>query len=211
MITIRILAAVCASIVICSGATPARGEPFRVGRLSCIGSPRIGKGLGSTQSLRCVFYRRRSSQPYFYEGRIRRVGLDVGVIQAGTLLLGGLCPKLTANSFRLVKGELCGGERQCRIGTGLWSQRSDRRLAQKYCPAAAIGRASDRHQSGGRIDQLDALVGDREITPRVAMMAAALVDGRTVAMACGGGPHKHRNVPPFCSGFRRMSQLGARS
>lgn len=43
------------------------------------------------------------------------------------------------------------------------------------------------------------------------MMAAALVDGRTTAMACSGGPHEHRNIPSFCSGFRRMSQLGARS
>ena len=118
MITIRILAAVCASIVICSGATPARGEPFRVGRLSCIGSPRIGKGLGSTQSLRCVFYRRRSSQPYFYEGRIRRVGLDVGVIQAGTLswaVFARNSPRIRSGSLR---GSYVGASASVALGPG---------------------------------------------------------------------------------------------
>lgn len=85
MTTIRILAVICASMVICAGVTSARGEAFRVGRLSCVSSSRIGRVLGSTQSLRCVFHRRRSSQRYVYEGRIRRVGLDIGVIQAGTL------------------------------------------------------------------------------------------------------------------------------
>jgi hypothetical protein len=82
---IRILGAICALMLICTGATSARGEAFRVGRLSCIGGPRVGRVLGSTQSLRCVFHRTGSAQRYVYEGRIRRVGLDVGVIQAGTL------------------------------------------------------------------------------------------------------------------------------
>jgi hypothetical protein len=41
--------------------------------------------LGSTQSLRCVFHARRSARQYIYEGRISRVGLDLGVTGAGTL------------------------------------------------------------------------------------------------------------------------------
>lgn len=77
--------AICVSMVICFLATAARAEPFRVGRLSCISGSRVGQVIGSTQSLRCVFHHARSSQRFSYEGRIRRVGLDVGVIQAGTL------------------------------------------------------------------------------------------------------------------------------
>ena len=57
MTTIRILASICASMLICASVTSARAEAFKVGRLSCIGSSRIGRALGSTQSLRCVFRR----------------------------------------------------------------------------------------------------------------------------------------------------------
>jgi hypothetical protein len=69
----------------CVVGSPARADTFRVGRLVCFSTPRVGLVLGSTQSLRCDFYARRSSRHYIYEGRIRRVGLDVGVTGAGTL------------------------------------------------------------------------------------------------------------------------------
>jgi hypothetical protein len=58
---------------------------FRVGRLLCLSSPRIGFLVGSTQSLRCEFYPRGSSRRYIYEGRIRRVGFDLGVTGSGVL------------------------------------------------------------------------------------------------------------------------------
>lgn len=85
MTTIRFLGAICACMMIFAGVSSARGEAFKVGRLECIGSSRVGQVLGSTQSLRCAFHRRRSSRRYIYDGTIRRVGLDVGVIWAGTL------------------------------------------------------------------------------------------------------------------------------
>ena len=85
MQTIRFLGIVCASIFACADASPARAETFRVGRLICISSPRVGLVVGSTRSLRCVFQQRGSSQQYIYKGRIRRVGLDVGVMGSGSL------------------------------------------------------------------------------------------------------------------------------
>jgi hypothetical protein len=104
MTTIRSLAAVCASMVICGIVPSARGEPFRVGALLCASSARVGKVLGSTQSLRCVFHRAGSSQRYIYEGRIRRVGLDVGITRAGTLSWA----VFARNSRRLGPGRLTG-------------------------------------------------------------------------------------------------------
>jgi hypothetical protein len=104
MTAMRIVGAICLSMAICAGAASARGEAFRVGRLSCIGSPRIGQVLGSTQSLQCVFHRRRSSRQYVYEGRIRRVGLDVGVVQASTLSWA----VFARNSPRIRSGTLTG-------------------------------------------------------------------------------------------------------
>jgi hypothetical protein len=84
MRTIRNLGAIGAFALVCTVASPARADTFRVGRLLCFSTPRVGLVVGSTQSLRCVFYRRGSAR-YIYEGRIRRLGLDVGVTGAGTL------------------------------------------------------------------------------------------------------------------------------
>ena len=84
MQTRRLLYALCISVGIIL-ATPAQSEMFRAGRLLCSTSPRIGFLVGSTQSLRCVFYRRASSDRYIYAGRIRRVGLDLGVTGSGVL------------------------------------------------------------------------------------------------------------------------------
>ena len=84
MRTIRNLGAIGAFALVCTVALPARADTFRVGRLLCFSTPRVGLVVGSTQSLRCVFYRRGSAR-YIYEGRIRRLGLDVGVTGAGTL------------------------------------------------------------------------------------------------------------------------------
>ena len=104
MAAIRILGMIFASMVICTGVAAARGEAFRVGRLSCISSPRVGRVVRSTQSLRCVFHRRNSSRRYVYEGRIRRVGLDVGVIRAGSLSW----TVFARNSPRIGPGRLTG-------------------------------------------------------------------------------------------------------
>jgi len=104
MTTIQVLGAICASMLICTGATSARGEPFGAGRLLCVSSARLGRVLGSTQSLRCVFYRSGSSQRYVYEGRIRRAGLNIGVTRAGTLSWA----VFARNSRRLGPGRLTG-------------------------------------------------------------------------------------------------------
>ena len=104
MTATRIVGFICLSTVICAGGTSARSEAFRVGRLSCIGNARIGHVVGSTQSLRCIFHPIRSSQPYVYEGRITRVGLDVGVIRASTLSWA----VFARNSPRIRSGTLTG-------------------------------------------------------------------------------------------------------
>ncbi|MBR0841101.1 DUF992 domain-containing protein [Bradyrhizobium liaoningense] len=81
----RYLAAISAAAVLFAVSSPARAERFRVGRLLCFLEPRVGLVLGSAQSLRCVFTPLRTARQYVYEGRIRRVGLDLGVTSAGTL------------------------------------------------------------------------------------------------------------------------------
>jgi hypothetical protein len=48
-------------------------------------TPRVGLVLGSAQELDCVFNGINPPRQYLYEGRIRRVGVDLGVTSAGTL------------------------------------------------------------------------------------------------------------------------------
>jgi Protein of unknown function (DUF992) len=83
---IMLVASVCASALTGAAITStAAAEPFRVGRLVCTSSPRVGLVLGSAQELRCVFAASRPPRQYVYDGRIRRVGLDLGVTSAGSL------------------------------------------------------------------------------------------------------------------------------
>ncbi|MHC2626155.1 hypothetical protein ACVIW2_008187 [Bradyrhizobium huanghuaihaiense] len=84
MRTLRYVAVICVLTVLCT-TTSARAERFRIGRLLCFSEPRVGLVLGSTQAMRCVFSAIRPPRQYVYEGRIRRVGLDLGVTSAGTL------------------------------------------------------------------------------------------------------------------------------
>ena len=79
-----LLAAIGATALICA-ITPAHAERFRVGRLLCASAPRVGMVLGSAQSLRCEFHATNPPRQYVYVGRIRRVGLDLGVTSAGVL------------------------------------------------------------------------------------------------------------------------------
>jgi hypothetical protein len=80
-----LLAIICGFALMCADALPAHAETFRVGRLICASTPRVGLVLGSAQELRCVFTTTRPTRQYVYEGRIRRVGLDIGVTSAGSL------------------------------------------------------------------------------------------------------------------------------
>lgn len=80
----RLVAGLGAAAVLCAAAPSAHADRFRVGMLQCDSTPRVGLVLGSAQSLRCVFRANNSSRQYVYEGRIRRVGIDLGVTSAGT-------------------------------------------------------------------------------------------------------------------------------
>jgi hypothetical protein len=81
-----LLAAIGATALICAAiAPPSHAERFRVGRLLCASAPRIGMVVGSAQSLRCEFHPTNPPRQYVYVGRIRRVGLDLGVTSAGVL------------------------------------------------------------------------------------------------------------------------------
>jgi hypothetical protein len=81
----RLLGLVSAMILACAVTSPARADLFRVGRLVCSADTRVGFIIGSSQSLRCVFHKRNPTRRYIYEGRVRRLGLDLGITQGGVM------------------------------------------------------------------------------------------------------------------------------
>jgi hypothetical protein len=102
----------------CTAALPARADTFRVGRLLCFSTPRVGLVLGSVQSLRCVFYARNPARQYIYQGRIRRVGIDLGVTTAGTLSWAVLAKNSRIGPGTL-RGSYVGASGNIAIGPGL--------------------------------------------------------------------------------------------
>jgi hypothetical protein len=104
--------------LLCVVTPPARADTFRVGRLLCFSTPRIGLVLGSSQSLRCVFYARRPPRRYIYEGRIRRVGLDLGVTSASTLSWAVFAKNSRIGSGTL-RGSYVGASGSVALGPGL--------------------------------------------------------------------------------------------
>ncbi|MBR0712382.1 DUF992 domain-containing protein [Bradyrhizobium liaoningense] len=113
----RLSAAMGALALLCTTAPPARAELFRVGRLLCTSTPRVGLVLGSAQELRCVFVA-RSGRQYIYEGRIRRVGLDLGVTSAGTLSWAVFAKNSQVGSATL-RGNYVGASGNLAFGPGL--------------------------------------------------------------------------------------------
>ncbi|SFH69000.1 DUF992 domain-containing protein [Bradyrhizobium sp. Gha] len=99
-------------------ASPSRADAFRVGRLLCFSEARVGLVLGSAQSLRCVFYASRPPRQYIYEGRIRRIGLDIGVTSAGTLSWAVLAKNSRIGPGTL-RGSYVGASGNVALGPGL--------------------------------------------------------------------------------------------
>lgn len=114
-------------------------------------------------------------------------------------LLDGLRQKLTSARPGQIDRELCWSKRQRCVGTGLRSQRIGRRLAQKYCSAAAIGRALGRGQSGSRIDPFDALGKGRAIRRARGIVAAAPLTRGTL------GEGAYERMPEHSSPLLRVS------
>jgi hypothetical protein len=104
--------------LLCCIALPTLAGTFRVGRLLCLSAPRVGLVLGSAQSLRCVFHAQRPPRRYIYEGRIRRVGLDLGVTSASSLSWAVLAKNSRIGPGTL-RGSYVGASGNFALGPGL--------------------------------------------------------------------------------------------
>lgn len=113
-----LLAVIIASTLFFAGASAASAERFRVGRLICMSTPRVGLVLGSAQELQCVFNGINPPRQYVYDGRIRRVGVDIGVTSAGTLSWAVFARNSRVRSGSL-RGNYVGASANVAVGPGL--------------------------------------------------------------------------------------------
>ena len=113
-----LLGAFGALALMCAVTSPAHADLFRIGRLVCVADPRIGLILGSTQSLRCEFHMANPARRYIYEGRISRVGLDLGISQGGVLSWSVLA-KNSRIGPGTMRGTYVGASGNVALGLGL--------------------------------------------------------------------------------------------
>jgi hypothetical protein len=116
------LGAVAATLALGLGAvftTPASAEIQRVqvGSLECKGSKSVSFIIGSKRTLDCTFINRRGVRSY-YEGTIRRWGLDIGVTGRNVLVWGVFAPTTQLNPSDLA-GKYAGVSGSIALGVGL--------------------------------------------------------------------------------------------
>ena len=108
----------CAVILVFSPPTLAQAQSARVGGLTCNTGPRVGLVLGSRQDLRCVFRSSSTGAQYSYRGKIRRIGLDVGVTRGGTMFWAAFAPTSRLRHGTL-RGNYVGASGNVAFGIGL--------------------------------------------------------------------------------------------
>jgi hypothetical protein len=88
-----------------AAAAPASAQEGRVraGMLNCEGPGQTSFIVGSVTEMRCMF-KPEMGRPQWYNARISRIGLDVGVTQANALAWGVFAP-----TKRIGPGEIAGG------------------------------------------------------------------------------------------------------
>jgi len=100
-------------------ATPAFAQTRqRVGSLICDAEARVGLVLGSRQDMRCVFRSSAGEAQYSYRGKIRRIGVDLGVTRGGTLTWAVFASGTSVDPGAL-RGNYVGASGNAALGVGL--------------------------------------------------------------------------------------------
>ncbi len=96
----------------------AQTERIRVGGLTCNTGPRVGLVLGSRQDMACVFRSSVTGGRYNYRGKIRRIGVDIGVTRGGTMSWAVFGPSSQVGRSTL-RGNYVGASGNAALGIGL--------------------------------------------------------------------------------------------
>jgi hypothetical protein len=96
----------------------AQTQRVRVGGLTCVAGPRAGLVLGSRRDLQCVFRSDVTGRQYAYAGKIRRIGLDVGITRGGRLFWAVFAPTTHVGRSTL-RGSYLGASGNVALGVGV--------------------------------------------------------------------------------------------
>jgi Protein of unknown function (DUF992) len=96
----------------------AQTQRVRVGGITCVAGPRAGLVLGSRRDLQCVFRSDVTRRQYAYAGKIRRIGLDVGITRGGRLFWAVFAPTTHVGRSTL-RGSYRGVSGNVALGVGL--------------------------------------------------------------------------------------------
>jgi Protein of unknown function (DUF992) len=96
----------------------AQTQRVRVGALTCVAGPRAGLVLGSRRDLQCVFRSDVTGRQYAYAGKIRRIGLDVGITRGGRLFWAVFAPTTHVGRSTL-RGSYRGASGNVALGVGV--------------------------------------------------------------------------------------------
>jgi hypothetical protein len=115
----KLIAAALAAVLLTAGAAQADTR-VQVGRLSCDVEGGVGFIIGSDKDMVCKFVR-KGHKPEYYEGNIKKLGLDIGVTgrtHLEWLVFSGSNTKHGRGSLR---GTYIGGSGEASLGVGLGS------------------------------------------------------------------------------------------
>jgi hypothetical protein len=110
-------AAMFAALVLSTSSMAQPAQRAEVGKLVCNLGPSVGLIVGSRQKMSCVF-ERKNGRPESYQGRIGRLGLDVG-ITAGGRLVWGVYTSTTGLAPRALVGDYVGASGDIALGVGV--------------------------------------------------------------------------------------------
>ena len=104
----RLLTAAIAAVVLSTSIAPAAETRVQVGRLECDVDGGVGLIIGSSKDLTCEFHR-KGHKTEFYEGSIKKLGLDVGITAATHIEWLVFAAAKTKVNSRALAGNYVGG------------------------------------------------------------------------------------------------------
>jgi Protein of unknown function (DUF992) len=114
----RLLTAAIAAVVLSTSMAPAAETRVQIGRLACDVDGGIGLIIGSSKDLTCEFHRKGHKTEY-YEGSIKKLGLDVGITAATHIEWLVFAAAQTKVNSHALAGNYVGGSSEATLGVGL--------------------------------------------------------------------------------------------
>ena len=137
----------------------AQTQRVRVGGITCVAGPRAGLVLGSRRDLQCVFRSDITGRQYAYAGKIRRIGLDVGITRGGRLYWAVFAPTTHVGRSTL-RGSYRGASGNVALGVGVGANMLIGGSRRTVSLQALSVEGQDRDQPGTRRKKSIARIAD---------------------------------------------------